>query len=338
MSSTQFRRMFAKVLGTSAIAATLLVAACGSSTTTASGPTPTVAATCNVSNADLATGAGGSAVPTVTGLTGKLTISGSTALKPLFDKANTELSAVNSGLTITVNGGGSGQGLTDAGSGASDIGMSDIFQVEKAGTVATLVDHQVAAVAFTMVVNSDISSKVRNLTTDQIKQIYAGTITNWSQVGGPSENITVIYRKAGSGTRANFDRYVLGDPKASDQPAGSGLADGTLDLLNQVGGTPGAIGYAATNYITNPAAAASLYPLCIDGYSASPANINSGKYKFWSYEHAYTASATPSANATAFLNYVTGSDFQAKDLASLVFLKVGDLSAAATATHPTPTA
>lgn len=343
MSPTAFKRFTQTILGTSALAATMLVAACGySSTTGSTGTTANTLTACHVTTADLTLPGAGTATATKATLSGSTTLSidGSTALAPLFQDAQKSFDNVN-GTTTTINPNGSGTGLKDVASGAVQIGMSDVFAKEKEptpGAYANLVDHQVAVVAFTLVVSHDIASTVQNLTTQQIKAIYAGTTTNWSQVGGPNEPITVVVRTKTSGTRATFRRYTLGDPNATnDEPTGAQTADKTGELVTDIANGKGAIGYASTSFVLNSDQASTIYPVCIDGYGASAANINSGKYTFWSYEHAYTKGEAATGSATkAFLDFTQSADFQSKDLPKLGFLTVGSLSDAAKTTHPAP--
>jgi phosphate transport system substrate-binding protein len=190
------------------------------------------------------------------------------------------------------------------------------------------------------VVSPDLQGKITNLTTQQAKDIFDGTDTNWSQIpGGPSEPINVVVRTKTSGTRATFKRYVMGDPKTTnDEPAGAQEADKTGELVAKVAGTHGAIGYASTSFVLNSDQASKIFPICVDGFGATKANINNGSYKFWSYEHAYTKGEPAASSATgAFLAFVNSSDFQNKDLPKLGFLTTSQLTDAAKATHPTPT-
>jgi phosphate transport system substrate-binding protein len=274
---------------------------------------------------------------------GTLNIDGSTALAPLFQRAagNVSANSANSKVTVNITPNGSGTGLHDVENGTVQIGMSDVFAQEKATATTSysdLVDNQVAVVPFTLVVSQDISSQVENLTTQQIKDIYAGNITNWSQVGGPNEPITVVVRTKTSGTRATFDKFVVVDPKQiNDEPAGAQTADSTGELVTDISNSHGAIGYTGTSFVLNQTQAGKSFPICIDGFGATKSNINAGKYRFWNIEHAYTKGTPDSGSLTdAFLTYIKSPDFQNADLAGLGFLKVGDLSGDARATHPTP--
>ncbi len=110
------------------IAASLLVAACGTPTTPASGnnSNPSLTA-CTVTADQLVTGTGGTGTATKTsGISGKLTVDGSSALQPLVQAAAAEFDQAN-GTQTSVSAGGSGKGLADAASGAVQIGMSDVF-------------------------------------------------------------------------------------------------------------------------------------------------------------------------------------------------------------------
>jgi phosphate transport system substrate-binding protein len=325
------------LLGAIAIPLALSVGACAPSTSTTS-----ILTACHVTASAL-TIRGGSKSPAQTLPAGTLNIDGSTALAPLFQEAagNVSANSANSKVTVTITPNGSGTGLNDVENGTVQIGMSDVFAQEKATATVTygdLMDNQVAVVPFTLVVSQDISSQVENLTTQQIKDIYAGNTTNWSQVGGPNEPITVVVRTKTSGTRATFDKFVLSDPKQlNDEPAGAQTADTTGELVTDISNSHGAIGYTGTSFVLDQTQAGKSFPICVDGFGATKENINSGKYKFWNIEHAYTKGTPgPGSLTDAFLKYVTSADFQNADLARLGFLKVSDLSSDARATHPAP--
>ena len=330
-----------KVFSAVALLLILPVAACTSSNSSSGSSTLTA---CHITAGDLVVPGGGkSSAPMLP--PGTLSIDGSTALAPLFQQAagNVSANSANSKVTINITPNGSGTGLNDVENGAVQIGMSDVFAQEKATATTSysdLVDNQVAVVPFTLVVSQDISSQVENLTTQQIKDIYAGNITNWSQVGGPNEPITVVVRTKTSGTRATFDKFVVNDVKQiNDEPAGAQTADSTGELVTDISNSHGAIGYTGTSFVLNHAQSGQIFPICIDGFGATKVTINSGKYTFWNIEHAYTKGTPASGSLTdAFLQYVKSAAFQNKDLASLGFLKVDDLTSAARATHPTPPA
>ncbi len=272
----------------------------------------------------------------IPGLKGKsLQIDGSSALQPFFQSASKYFDK-GMGTNTTAVANGSGNGLKDVEAGSVKIGMSDFFAQESSTPDAfkDLVDHRVAVVAFTLVVSKDLKDTVWNLTSAQIKDIYTGKITNWAQVGGPNETITVVNRPLASGTRATFKKYVL---DGVNENAGMTLQqDTTGAVATAINNGQGAIGYVATGFVLSPEFS-DIYPICIDGYGATADNINSGNYKFWSFEHAYTK-GTPAKNSpeAAFLNYVVQPDVQSSLLPKLGYLQVNQLTAAALATHPLP--
>ncbi|WP_180368718.1 extracellular solute-binding protein, partial [Oenococcus oeni] len=130
-------------------------------------------------------------------LTGKVLAVGSTALQPLAEQLGERFSSANSSVQITVQGGGSGAGLTQVQAGSVQIGDSDIFASQEEGIKPSkIVDHKVAVVGIAPVVNKDIN--VSNLSMKQLRAIFTGKITNWKDVGGPDMAITVVNRSSGS--------------------------------------------------------------------------------------------------------------------------------------------
>lgn len=329
------RSLSGKVAIGAAVVPVLLLAACSNPSTTGSTSINASLTACTASASELAptTTSHGTATA-VSGLSGqKITADGSSALQPLIKQVAAEFDQAN-GTQSTINAGGSGQGLKDVEAGAVQIGMSDVFGSQKAPTTNphlydNLTDHQVAAVVFTLVVNNDLQGKVGNLSTAQIKQIYTGQVTNWSQIGGPNEAITVFNRPTTSGTRATFDKYVLGGTAES---AGSVAQDNTGAVAAAVAGTKGSIGYISIGFAASQQYANQVTPVCIDGAKAVAADVNNGKYTFWAIEHAYTKGPATGA-AKALLQYVESSQVQQNDLLALSYLTVSTVSQSAIAAH-----
>lgn len=333
-SLNSFGSLGAKAAFGAVIVSSLIVAACGTPSGSTSGSTTNASLeACKIASSDLApkvTSAG--AATAVSGLSGmKLAADGSSALQPLVKQAAAEFDKANGTIT-TANAGGSGQGLKDVAAGAVQIGDSDVFASAKlpAATAATLTDHQVGAVVFTLVVSNDLNNKVNNLTTQEIQDIFTGKDTNWSQIGGPNEAITVVNRPTTSGTRSTFDKYVL---KGAQESSGTTLTqDNTGAIAQAVSQTPGSIGYVSIGFAASSQFSTQVTPICIDGSKPVAADVNSGAYNFWGIEHMYTKGPATGA-AKALITYIESSQVQQNDLLALSYLPVSAVSASAVTAH-----
>ena len=239
---------------------------------------------------------------------------GSTALQPLVEAAGESFSADNPNYTITVQGGGSGTGLSQVEAGAVTIGNYDVVADEKDGVDASkLVDHKVAVVGMAPVVNKDAG--VTDLSQQDLIDIFTGKVKNWSELGGADQEISVINRASGSGTRATFEKWGLdGAETIQTQEQDS---SGTVRKI--VAETPGAISYLALSYLDD-----SIQALSLDGVEATPENIADNKWPIWSYEHMYT-NGEPDANVKAFLDYIMTDDVQQGIVIELGYLPITDM-------------
>jgi len=265
-------------LGALAVTMTILLAGCGSSSATS---TKSTSSSSNKAK------------------TTKIVATGSTALQPLVEQAGQEYQNEHANVTINVQGGGSGAGLSQVAKGSVNIGNSDLFAQEQNGLdTKGLVDHKVAVVGMAPVVNKDAG--VTNVSKAQLVKIFQGKITNWKEVGGKSEKITVVNRAQGSGTRATFEKWGLSNAKvATSQEQDS---NGTVQKI--VATTPGAVSYLAFSYVKQ-----NLQPLSIDNVKPTEANVANNKWKIWAYEHMYTK-GQPKGELSDFLTYMTSKSVQ----------------------------
>ncbi|SJZ43468.1 phosphate transport system substrate-binding protein [Pilibacter termitis] len=239
----------------------------------------------------------------------KIIAAGSTALQPLVDAAK---ETYKEGENITVQGGGSGLGLSQVQSKAITIGNSDLFAEEKKIEDKNLLDHKVAVVGVAPVVNKDAG--VSNLTKEQLKDIFAGKVKNWKEVGGKDQEIQVINRAEGSGTRFNFEKYALDNiqvVKSQEQDS-----SGTVKQI--VTTTPGAISYLAFSYFDK-----TITALSVDGVEPKEENVQDNKWKIWSYEHMYTNGKNDSAEK--FIDYILSDEVQNGPVKELGYLPVADM-------------
>ena len=284
------RKIMALVM--TAIVATGVLAGCGgnSDSTSTSGSSE---GSTSESSASASAASGEAAADE---LSGTITAAGSSALKPLADDAAEYFNELHPDVSITIDAGGSGQGLQQVADGTVDIGNSDVTAEEKldASMAEGLVDHQVCVITMAPIVNPDVAEAgVTDLTKDQLISIFTGETTNWSEVGGPDEDIVLITRPESSGTRATFEKYALdGNKEASN--------------TSMETDTKGAIGYVALSYLTGEDTGVST--VAIDGVEPTLENTYNGTYPVWTYEHMYT-NGEPNEVAQAFLDYIMSDDY-----------------------------
>ncbi len=257
--------------------------------------------------AGLLTGCGSSSTDSSSSdLEGTITAAGSSALKPLVDEASQKFIEKNPNVSITVDAGGSGEGLKQVSEGTVTIGNSDVSAEEKldADQAKELVDHQVCVVTMAPIVNKDVTEAgVKDLSTDQLIGIFTGQITNWKDVGGPDEDIVLVTRPSSSGTRATFEKYALnGNAEAENK---SMETDDSGVLLKNVSDTKGAIGYVALSYLVDNK---DVDAISIDGVAPTLENTYNGTYKVWTMEHMYTKGKGSKADK-AFIKYIMSDDF-----------------------------
>ena len=242
-------------------------------------------------------------------------IVGSTAMQPMVEMAAEQYQRSHFDVRITVQGGGSGTGLSQVQSGAVTIGNSDIFAQQQAGIDADkLVDHKLAVVGMAPVINK--KAGVKELTMAQLRGIFTGKYTNWKQVGGKNLEIILINRAQGSGTRASFEQSVMAGQKA----AKSQEQDSNGTVQKMVAATPGAISYLSFSYLNDSVVAPK-----IDGVKPTEKNVTTNKWKIWSYEHMYTK-GKPSKKVQSFITYMqTSKKIQQKLVRALGYIPVQEM-------------
>ncbi|MHC5269070.1 phosphate ABC transporter substrate-binding protein PstS family protein [Enterococcus sp. LJL98] len=251
----------------------------------------------------------------------KIIAVGSTALQPLVDSAGVKFQEAHSNYEISVQGGGSGTGLSQVAAGSVTLGNSDVFAEEKEGIPADeLVDHLVAVVGMAPVVNPEVG--VTDITQEQLIDIFTGKVTNWKEVGGADTEIVVMNRASGSGTRATFEEWGLnGAVGIQSQEQDS---SGTVKKI--VAETPGAISYLALSYLDD-----SIQALALDGVQPSNETIQTNDWKIWSYQHVYTK-GEPTAEVKVFLDYLVSDEVQQGVVQDLGYIAITEMQVERSAT------
>lgn len=195
----------------------------------------------------------------------RITAAGSTTVQPVAEKLANAYVADHSEVEIIIQGGGSSTGVKSCDQGTVDIGAAsrEIKPDEPA-----LVKHLLARDGIAIVVHP--SNSVTGLTTEQVMDIFAGAITNWSELGGAAANIIVIAREEGSGTRAAFEEMVMGEELII---ASAILQPSNGAVRTSVSTTPTSIAFLSFGYLDN-----TVKSLAIDGVEGTVQNAKSGTY------------------------------------------------------------
>lgn len=241
----------------------LLATACGGGTTQAPTATPAPPAA-------TATPEPTEAPADNPGTEGQISIAGSTTVQPVAEKLAEAYMATNPDVKIDVAGGGSSAGVKAAGDGTADIGnASREIKDSELETYPNLAIFTIARDGIAVVAHPEVT--VDELTLDQVRQIFAGAITNWSEVGGEDQPITVISREEGSGTRGAFEEMVMGEDTVITDAAI--FQDSNGKVRTAVSSTPNSIAYLSFGYLDN-----SVLAIAIDGVEPTVENAASGAY------------------------------------------------------------
>ena len=275
------RRSFLTVCG--AVAAAAALTACGGSASSAAASSTSAAA-------------GSAASSTAAALSGNVAAGGSTSMKNVIAALTEGFAEVEPGVTVSYDPTGSGAGITGAADKTLDIGLSSraLKDDEKADVDGTTI----ALDGIAIIVNN--ASKVEDLTVDQLKQMFTGEITNWSEVGGDDVEIVLIGREAGSGTRDGFESIV--DVKDSCKYAQELTATGAV--ISAVEANPLAIGYASLSAVGD-----TVKMVTVGGVECSEETVKDGSYEVQRpFVFVTNKSVTLSEQAQAFFDFATSAD------------------------------
>ena len=275
------RRSFLTVCG--AVAAAAALTACGGSASSAAASSTSAAA-------------GSTASSTAAALSGNVATGGSTSMKNVIAALTEGFAEVEPGVTVSYDPTGSGAGITGATDKTLDIGLSSraLKDDEKADVEGTTI----ALDGIAIIVNN--ASKAEDLTVDQLKQMFTGEITNWSEVGGDDGEIVLIGREAGSGTRDGFESIV--DVKDSCKYAQELTATGAV--ISAVEANPLAIGYASLSAVGD-----TVKMVTVGGVECSEETVKDGSYEVQRpFVFVTNKSVTLSEQAQAFFDFATSAD------------------------------
>lgn len=239
---------------------------------------------------------------------GSITIKGSDTMVHLVSAWAEAYMDANPGAEISVTGGGSGTGVAALLNKTTDICMSsrDLSEEEaKKAEVAgiTVEEHSPALDGIAIVVNP--GNPVSELTMEQLGKIFTGEFNNWSQVGGPDQQIHAASRESSSGTYVFFQEHVL---KKKDFGADVMLLPATAAIVQSVAADAWNIGYVGLGY--EESAKDKIKPVGVKQAADAPAvlpsiaTVKDGSYPIARKLHLYVAGTAPAA-AKDFIAFCT---------------------------------
>lgn len=234
-----------------------------------------------------------------------LILAGSTSVQPFAETLSEAYMKLHSEISIDVQGGGSSAGIMSAQTNTADIGMSSRSLKDNEKTLWSV---EIARDGLAVIIHPQ--NTITSLTLNQVRDIYAGVITNWSQLGGIDKRIHVITREEGSGTRSAFEDLLMNkieiDPHSIVQDS-----NGTVRQL--VGDDVNAIGYISLGLVNEKVKALEL-----DGVAASRENVLNGTYVL-SRPYLFVTSSEPVGEVKKFIEFVLSAEGRALlDLEGLI--------------------
>ncbi len=223
-------------------------------------------------------------------------IAGSTSVQPYAEVLAEEYMIDNPDSPIDIQGGGSSAGITAAQTESAQIGMSsrslhedelDLWQVE------------IAMDGLVLIVNPN--NPIEGLRLDQIRDIYSGKITKWSQVGGEDSEIHLIAREEGSGTRDAFIELVMDEVEITPKAI---VQDSNGSVMQLVSGDSNAIGFISLGLLNDQ-----IKALALDGVEAKGENIINGTYTL-ARPFLFVSKGEPTGRAKSFIDFTLSSEGQ----------------------------
>ena len=223
----------------------------------------------------------------------RVQVAGSTTIQPHAEALAKAFQTNNSSITVFVQGGGSSAGVTAVGTGTADIGMSSAnLTASQLARYPNLKPVTIAVDGLVIIVNPQ--NPVDNLTLSQVRDIFRGSISNWNQVGGPNQEINIVNREIGSGTRDGIQKLVLKNSSFSIR----GITQSSTGAVKTfVAADPNAIGYISFAEVDN-----SVKALGIDGVIPTYASIANRTYPI-QRDLLFVTNGDPTGNAKAFLDF-----------------------------------
>ena len=223
-------------------------------------------------------------------------VAGSTSVQPFAEVLAEEYMILHPDIIIDIQGGGSSAGIMAAESGTANIGMSSRALKDEEKSLWSV---EIARDGLVVIVNP--SNPINDLTLEQVRNIYAATISDWSQLGGTKSKIHVIAREEGSGTRGAFESLVMDKTQITPRAI---VQDSNGSVRQLVKDDPNAIGFISLGLVNEYVKALSL-----EGVAATRENVISGSYGL-SRPFLFVSSGEPSGQTKLFIDFTLSAEGQ----------------------------
>lgn len=234
----------------------------------------------------------------------QLMINGSTTVLPIAQATAEQFMEANPDVTISVSGGGSGNGIKALIDGTANIATSSRFIKQE--EVKMAVEKGRYPVPFGVAIDAIIpvvhpSNTVAGLTIEQLHDIYTGKIKNWKELGGQDRPIAIVSRDTSSGTYEVWEEKVLKGDRVAPQAL---IVASNGAMVQTVAGNPSAIGYIGIGYLSDE-----LKAITANGITGSVETARSGEYPVSRYLFMFTG-GWPTGAALRFINFVMSDEGQ----------------------------
>lgn len=227
-----------------------------------------------------------------------LVLNGSTTVLPIAQSAAEKFMEANPGISVTVSGGGSGNGIKAIIDGTTDVANSSRFI--KDSEVKAAVEKGTYPVPFAVAMDALIpvvhpSNPIKDISIEQLRKVYTGEFTNWKELGGEDAKIAVVGRDTSSGTYEVWDEKVMNKERVTPRAL---VVASNGAMVQTVAKNKLALGYIGVGYIND-----SIKTLSVEGIEGNMRTVLDGEFPVSRYLYMFTR-GWPEGNALKFINFV----------------------------------
>lgn len=231
-------------------------------------------------------------------------VSGSTTVLPVMQKISESFMKTHPGVTVELSGGGSGNGIKALVDGLTMVAMSS-RQIKsgeaKLAQSKNVQPHEIAVAVDAIVPVVNPENPVKNVSVEQLREIFKGKIENWKELGGEDKKIVLVSRDTSSGTYETWESLVMKKQRITPRALLQASNGAVVQVISK---NPNAIGYVGIGYLGSK-----IKALQIDGVDATTETVLTKKWPLSRELYLYT-NGTPSGETKKLIDYSLGSEGQ----------------------------